>query len=247
VGFFVCLCAAMVAACSGPSSTTGGSPDGAAPLDGGMPDGDMFVTDASFRTDGTAPADASDGSDVDGADAAAGPPPFVDPFGGAAGCDGGIDAGVIPLSLVMPAEGGLSTVIGWKTTFGGGSGGAELVWRAHGPDSTEIDVTIQMNQAISPGVVGPQPAVSLEVRWINQPDGGSVAWLASSGVCSITFDSNVCNQDRIGLLGNQTEYAISGTGVCSAPAMPEPGNAAAPLTIGQFSFINDIVAIVGDN
>ena len=169
------------------------------------------------------------------------------PFGGASGCDGGIDASTVALVLVMPLQGELSMVLGWPSTPGGGSGGGQLGWREHGPNSTEVDVTIQMNQLIPAGVIGPQPPVSLEIRWIDQPDGGSVAWLAPSGVCSITFASNVCDPTDVGLFPNQMAYAISGTGTCSQAAAPEPGNSAAPLTIGDFYFVTSIVTVARDS
>jgi hypothetical protein len=170
---------------------------------------------------------------------------FVNPFGGASGCDGGIDAGAtVSPAIAMPVQGGLSTVLGETGTFGGGANGATLVWATRAPDSSEVDIIVRLYDDIPYGVVGPAPAILFALTWI-QPDGSSVQWTAPAGACMLTFDSNVCNADSSLRSRGLTEYALSGTGHCAEPLAPVPGNPGSPVVVGDFWFVSSIVASVG--
>jgi hypothetical protein len=73
--------------------------------------------------------------------------------------------------------------------------------------------------------------LAASVSLLHQPTSGTwITWTTPPGACTVTLDSNVCWID----LGS-TYYLISGTGTCSAPAMPD-SDAGAPVAIGDFSF-----------
>lgn len=240
VGSVVVACwlvAALEIACSGPTLAHDGSPDGVQNADGAVATGDATPPGPDGSPSFVTPAwDAQ-------------PPPFMDPFGGASGCDGGVDAGVDPVALVMPVQGALNTVLGWPNGVSGGGGTGQLYWQAALPDATEADVgVILLLSQLRAGVVGPQPSTTLEIRWMyDRPDADSIAaWLSPSGGCTVTIASNVCAPNFEPVAG-KVFYVASGTGSCSQPMVPESGNPYGPLTVGDFYFVSYFEVSTGDH
>jgi hypothetical protein len=166
-------------------------------------------------------------------DAGSQPPPFVDPFTGATGCDGGLDAGLASCELMMPVDGALKGTL--YVPFGpaafcildsnGGVGTSAML------DGNSIEVIVEPASPILPGqlAVGLPAKVilfeSVAKQWVTPPTG-----------CQITLTSNACAPNG----PTPGRYLVSGTGSCSAPAYLARGDAGATVTIGDFYFTGEL-------
>jgi len=216
-------------ACSSspPSPATGGadaSDDGmaaAAPSDGGV----VGLDSASPPSDGSTVPDAL--------------PPFVDPYGGASGCDGGYKGGDQCGAEVL-LHGGIDALF---TGQGCGASTGSPSLSVNGVlDSRSLEFVITFPSGIDPGQVGVQPPATVEIALFGGgTDAGQMLWITPPGACSVTFDSNVCTPSVV-----PDSYGISGTGSCSQPAAPQPGNSSSPVSISSFSFSTYWVGTAAD-
>jgi hypothetical protein len=194
--------------------------------------------DASTEGSATTAADAATAADAfPGPDA--GEPPFVDPYGGASGCDGGVPSTVASCTITMPLRGGLAGVLqgggrfncGWGNNAPPDDTPFNFSTYAEGPPPWHATTVLFTPLAsIEPGVLGKLPSVAVYIT-ANGEDGGSAAWLTPF-TCSLEISSNasITGASPSGL------YAIAGTGTCPDPAAPYRDNPAGPTTIRDFSF-----------
>jgi hypothetical protein len=158
-------------------------------------------------------------------------PPFVDPYGGASGCDGGFDGGQACGAEAL-LHGGINELF-----EGQGCGGISRTILA---ESTTLALLITFSSDLVPGEVGAELPASVQLTTFGAgADAGQLAWITPEGACTIVFDSNVCLPSASGT------YGISGTGSCSQAAVAQPGTPASPVTIPSFSFSTYWVAPSG--
>jgi hypothetical protein len=158
----------------------------------------------------------------------AGIPPFVDPLGGASGCDASVAVPRSPCGIMMPVEGELTTTLyaplgasGCSSSSVGSFGTAAY------HDGYQTVVDIFPVSRIVPGQVGvPVPVTVTLVNVLSVSD--IAIWNTPTGGCTITLTGNVCGVDF---------QLVSGTGTCASPALPAPDTlATAPLIIRDFYF-----------
>jgi hypothetical protein len=193
--------------------------------------GDTSIVEPTGGDDsGAASAEAGDAaagpSTFGSSDAAFGPdaiPPFVDPYSGASGCDGGVTSR--GCGLMMPLTGGLSLTLyapagGAGCNWGSGTSFGATVYG----DGYATSVLLEPASPIAAGQTGSQP-VSV---WITRiaPDGGSAEWVTEPSACTVDLTSDVCSPAS----GFTDRYLVSGTGSCSGTATGAGG----PLSIGSF-------------
>jgi hypothetical protein len=176
----------------------------------------------------------------DGAALEDGPISVIDPYGGAAGCDGGIPTTLASCSIKMPLQGGLVETLdggdrfscGWVNDAPPSQAPSSVNTYVYGPSAPwrATKVTFTPTMPIVPGQPGPLDSVAVFID-ATDLDGGGAAWLTPF-TCSLTLSSNAC------VTGGSVPglYAMSGTGTCADPAAPTQGNTRAPVTIGPFSF-----------
>lgn len=232
---------AALAACgttgSESGSSDGGSADGAVQGATDAP-GNQTDNDGSF---GEPVSDASGDGHGFGTftvvDASEEPPPYVDPFDGAAGCDGAVNAPLGVCSFTIPLQGGVSALLDGGDCGQGGVGAetTSISFQGTGPDSPIITIAFEFSSALVLGTTGPQPAAAVFLTVFGE-DGGQSVWTAPAGSCQIKFDSDACSP----LPSSPHRYAISGTGTCSQPATAAGGGSLAPVTIGSFSFVTSV-------
>jgi len=147
---------------------------------------------------------------------------WVDPNHGLVGCpDGGSAA--VTCDLWMPVSGGVSTLqgnyCGYLTTT------SALYYRSNGINP---ELIIYLSPALMPEVLGGTFAAGVAMESARSP---YVKWATPPGACTVQLDSNVC-----WVYLDTKYYAVSGHGHCTAPAAPQPADAAQPVTIGDFGF-----------
>ncbi|MGH7270895.1 MAG: hypothetical protein ACREJ3_10740 [Polyangiaceae bacterium] len=164
---------------------------------------------------------------------------FVDPYGGATGCDGGvpIDPNLF-CQISMPLGGGLS-----GTVTGTPQDNCGYYVNPQGTLASEIDgtgvapwrdINVILTSAILPGRIGTFGSVAIQIQ-ASAADGGGSIW-KTPATCSLDLASNACGT---GLASPVPYYVISGTGRCPDPAAfvaATPGLTDAGVTIGDFSF-----------
>ncbi len=176
------------------------------------------------------------------ADGPGGIPGFVDPYGGASGCDGGVHVGADSCELTMPVTGGLSGVLHASMESGcdWSSAGAFGV-DAHGPGPTMgAVVMLHPSMPVMPGETGVRGSVVISIDVLGV-DGSMASWVTPA-TCSIDLVSNACAPTGT----MPSLYVLSGTGTCVDGAAPYGANTAAPVTIGSFSFALEFVPPVSD-
>jgi hypothetical protein len=185
---------------------------------------------------------AGDGSPVD----ATGNLVFVDPYGGAYGCDSGVRTGPESCELLMPVSGALAGTLYQSGSFGcnwgNASNGAPLSIgiQFNGPPWAGTTVSLVPSTPIIAGRIGPISSVAVVLDAVGQ-DGGRTTWLTPP-TCTIEVASNACAPSA----ATPGLYVISGTGTCMQPATAYGGSAAPSVTVGDFDFALEFDALSSD-
>jgi hypothetical protein len=147
-------------------------------------------------------------------------------------CSTAIYDGGIPCASRFPLQGGLSTTVA-ATGCGSENAATVLDWgnfdASHG---TGAGVSFHLTRVLLPGQTGPLAVDTVTVREL-VGDAGIVSWTTPAGACTVTIETNVCMRNRD---GKAYDLYFTGSGTCTQPAAPQPGNTKAPVTIGDFTF-----------
>jgi hypothetical protein len=163
-------------------------------------------------------------------------PVFYDPFQGEVGCDAAF-RGAFECTGETLLHGGLDRIF-LPTSCAGAVGSPVLTFGGLVVGDVKVQIVLVFASGLAAGVAGDQPPATLTVTYPGADGGAALSWGTPAGACAVTLDSNVCLPGTA-----RGDYAISGTGSCSAEALPQGGNPGAPVEIPGFSFSAYLAAV----
>ncbi|HEY8038164.1 MAG TPA: hypothetical protein VIF15_00145 [Polyangiaceae bacterium] len=132
-----------------------------------------------------------------------------------------------PCALSMPVSGGMSATLSGSSC--GESGESVLFWTGAQLDGPFVDVGFAT--PIAGGQTGTLVVQQLRIT-ANGADGGAQGWQTPANACTLDVTSSTSSPDAT----FKNRYILVGSGTCTQPAAPDPGNPGAPITIGDFTF-----------